>query len=187
MGRNTFGGKKAKKMKNSGPVKRDIVYPENSEYYAVIDKFNSHSNINLYYFDSDDSGEKMVFARGVIRGKQLKRIKKGSSGDILIVCKRDFESKKTVPTVDIIHKYPECDKSVILKLLPKPLKTYIDKLAEQSHVIKEIDVEEVEEIEFNDDDLFMSKSNNNFLNNTISTNYMRDLDISESEEEIEYY
>jgi hypothetical protein len=185
MGKNTMGGKKAKKMKNSGPVKKDIIYPSKDQFYAIAEKFNSHSNIDLIFINKDEDGkETMMSAIGVMRGKIIKRIKKVSSGDIFIISKRDFETVKLngKPKVDIIHKYSEFEKTEIMRYLHETLRNIISKNVNE----KVSDDRSDDEVSFTQDNDFIKyrKSKLSYQNNTITTNYLDGFDLpSDSEEE----
>lgn len=128
MVKNTRGGKKAKKMKNSGPVQRATIYPDEEQYYAIVEKFHSHSNIDVYFVDRDEDGKECLkMALGVIRGCLIKRLKKIDKGDIFIISKREFETVKpnSKPKVDIIHKYFPHETQHIMSRLPIILRNCI--------------------------------------------------------------
>lgn len=118
------GGNKAKKMKNTSAKIEKVIYPDIDQYYAVVDKFNSHSSIFVTYIDEDESGNKKeVNANGVIRGKLIKRMRGITPGMLLIISKRDFESSsKELPTVDILHKYSDYETRQVLFYVPNGLK-----------------------------------------------------------------
>ena len=124
MGKNTKGGNKAKKMKNTSAKVEKVIYPDNEQYYAVVDKFNSHSSIFVSYIDEDETGaKKEVNANGVIRGKLIRRMRGITPGMLLIISKRDFESaSKERPTVDILHKYTDSETRQVLYYVPNELK-----------------------------------------------------------------
>jgi len=126
MGKNLKGGNKAKKMKNNSSAKEEkVTYPDNEQYYAVVDKFNSHASIFVTFIDEDENGSKKeINANGVIRGKLIKRMHGIKPGMLLIISKRDFESaSKERPTVDILHKYSDYETRQVLYYVPNELKS----------------------------------------------------------------
>ena len=180
MVKNTMGGKKAKKMKNSGPVKKSTIYPDKDQFYAVAEKFHSHSNIDLRFVDKDENDkETLTLAIGVMRGKIIKRVKKVSPGDIFIISKRDFETVKLNgrPKVDILHKYTELERNEIMRYLHESLKSSMNK--ETNKVVSGYDSED--EISFTQDNTNYTKnkkSNSSYQNNTITTNYLAGFDLT---------
>lgn len=191
MVKNSMGGKKAKKMKNSGPVKRATLYPTEGQMYGIVDKCHSHSNIEVYYVVEDMETKKgeLMLGLGVMRGKIIKRIKKINSGDIFIVSERDFESVKagSKPKLDLIHKYTDGERSLIMPQLPQLLRSYIDARAAK------IDANTVsncsdDEITFEDTEgrFKREKAARRYQNNAISTDYLSSMDLppnSDDEEE----
>ena len=195
MVKNTMGGKLAKKLKNSGPSteQKAIVYPDDEQYYGVVDKFNSHSNINVYFVDIDkeDGCERLVLGLGVIRGSILKRIKKVAPGDIFIVSKRDFETAKEKPKLDILHKYNDYERNKITDKLPLLLKTYLNNHNTQNNKNKTVVNNEDDD---NQDDIIFEKEkhksdnrikrlNNGPKSNTITNDYLSGHDLPESDDD----
>jgi hypothetical protein len=183
MVKNSMGGKKAKKMKNSGPVKKATIYAGEDQTYAIVNKCHSHSNIEIYYVDRDDYGtESVEFGIGVMRGKIIKRIKRINIGDIFIVSKRDFETVKygSKPKLDIIHKYNDNERHIIIPLLNDKLKVYIDSQSDKLDASNEESIKLNEEIMFEDSNTKTTKKYRNKkinLNNTISTSYLDSVDL----------
>lgn len=184
-----MGGKKAKKMKNSGPVKKETEYADEEQYYAVADKFNSHSNINLCFVDKDEKGkDELVFAIGIIRGKLIKRIKKVRKGDIFIISKRDFATVKggDKQKVDIIHKYNDSERTHIINKFPSLLKSYNNTI--DMNASKEDNSSDDDDIIFARDekekeDNRKKRRNNGPRNNTITNDYLAGFDLPESDDE----
>lgn len=189
-----MGGKKAKKMKNSGPEKKRLLYAEPEQYYAIGYKFHNHSSVELYFLDEDADGSKeMVLALGSMRGKIIKRVKRVSPGDVFIITKRDFETVKpgNKPKVDIIHKYDEFERAEIMSSLPYELKSQLDKLSikeEKKTVITDSSTNNEDEIIFDDSEKKYNsgrKSRYNYGSRVtkLSTGYLAGYDIPESEDE----
>jgi hypothetical protein len=188
MVRNSMGGKKAKKMKNSGPVKRATIFPNEDQFYAVIDKCHSHSNIEICYINEDDIGNsKLTIGIGVLRGKIIKRIKKINPGDLLIVSKRDFETVKVgaKPKLDIIHKYNDNERSFIIQQVPSDLRSYIDTQFSRLDASKDTSLDIENEIMFQDDGSKYErhKSKNNFHNNVVTTDYLAGFDLPDQSDD----
>jgi hypothetical protein len=182
MVKNTMGGKKAKKMKNSGPVQRATIYPSEGQMYAVVEKCHSHSNIEIYYIEEDEVGHtQLVLGLGVLRGKIIKRIKKINVGDLFIVSKRDFESVKpgAKPKLDVIHKYKDSERTTIINELPEGLKNYINMKEADLNKNRTSNIDEADEIMFENEEKLVSKTKNRRLyqNNTVSTDYLADYDL----------
>jgi hypothetical protein len=183
MVRNTMGGKKAKKMKNGGPIKRDTIYPDKDQYYAVVEKFYSHSNIDIYYVDVDkDDNPILILGSGVIRGKIIKRIHTVNAGDIFIISKRDFETVKLKPTLDILHSYKPQERNLIIPKLHKLLKFYIN-----SQVINNKPSNNEDDDDNDNDNILFTreqkehkkiKINNGLKNNSITNSYLTDDDLN---------
>jgi hypothetical protein len=189
MVKNTMGGNKAKKMKNSGPIKRATFYPTDGQMYAVADKCHSHSNIEISYIEEDEAGHKhLEIGLGVLRGNIITRIKKINVGDLFIVSKRDFETIKpgNKPKLDIIHKYRDTERTNIINKLPEELRNYISMKAENLDNDK-CNVQD--EIIFKDNERQVIKNRNKRVNqnNAISTDYLADYDLPplSSDEEVD--
>ena len=193
MVRNTMGGKKAKKMKNGGPVKRETEYATEDQYYAVVEKFHSHSNIDVCFVDKDeDSNDFIVSAIGVLRGKIIKRIKRVAIGDFLIISKRDFATVKTnkKQIVDILHKYNDIDKNKIASEFPELLKSYYNNQTDKSNKNKSVNTNLDNE---DDEIIFQRKQNEKAINkkkrlaggprsNTVTNDYLAGFDLPESDD-----
>jgi translation initiation factor 1A len=89
------GGKGFKRRANIGSAKRNIIFKEDGQEYAQVEKMLGCGNVECRCFDN-------VIRLGKIRGKMLKRVWINKD-DIVLVGLRDFEDDK----VDIIHKYNE--------------------------------------------------------------------------------
>lgn len=182
-----MGGKKAKKMKNSGPVKKDTEYADEEQYYAIADKFNSHSNIDLCFVDKDEKGkDELVFAIGTIRGKLIKRLKKIKKGDIFIITKRDFATIKQgeKQKVDIIHKYNDNERSHIINKFPQLLKSYNSNIDINASKDDNSDDDEIifARDEKEKEDKRKKRLNNGPRSNTVTNNYLAGFDLPESDD-----
>lgn len=193
MVRNTMGGKKAKKMKNSGPVKRATEYATEDQYYAIVEKFHSHSNIDVCFVDKDEDGkEHLVSAIGILRGKIIKRVKRVAIGDICIISKRDFATVKLneKQKVDILHKYNNENRNEIIRLMPSQLKSFINT---QSATLNRNKVDNNSDDD--DYDIIFQRENEEKeerkrirqvkgpRNNTITNDYLAGFDIPESDDD----
>lgn len=194
MVRNTMGGKKAKKMKNHGPILKSTIYPDDEQLYAIVEKFNSHSSILIHYMEKDKDTDKYFVNQGIgiLRGKLIKRIKKVSKGDILIVSKRNFETEKNNKMIrlDILHKYRDYEKNKILIWLPEELKncivfesTYINNENNELNDGEDNDIDE----DIFDRNIFKQDDKNKKTktkNNIITNNYLPDdlMNISSSDD-----
>lgn len=176
MPRNRFGGKNGKKMKNSGPVKKSTLYPDENQYFAVVTKFCSHSCINLVYAKKKehDLSFQIIEGIGKIRGKMIKRMKKLPSGTLLIVSEREFETQKQIPTIDIIHRYRDDEVVFVNKLVPTELKNIISSTLSHEENVNETT------ISFEDNDEFAYEEDVNLFNSKIKKD---PFDISDDEEE----
>lgn len=96
------GGKKARKQKNENITRRDMVWKEEGQAYAVIEKMLGNGRVNLSYFtrDSDNHLQRNT-ALGIIRGTMRRKKVWISTEDVVLVSIREFEEGK----VDILHKY----------------------------------------------------------------------------------
>lgn len=117
MPKNTQGGNKAKKGKNSGArIERalQLVDASGSQFYGVIDTFGG-STAQIRYLNTKEELEE---ATGFIRNSLRKWCKRFKKGDIVLISIRDFEKGK----VDIMHKYNDDEARELRKrklLLPK--------------------------------------------------------------------
>lgn len=94
MTKNSIGGKGHRKAKsNGGTFRREVLFKEYGQEYAVVTKMlgNGHCECQCY----DD-----VVRLGNIRGKMRKRVWI-STGDTILCSLREYQDDK----VDIIHKY----------------------------------------------------------------------------------
>ncbi len=115
MPKNLTGGKKAKKMKNASSrpsqvedmSSKNIIKPDDSgaQYFAIVDNFFGKT-ANVVYIDKVRGLTKTT---AIIRGAVMKRCKKFATGDVVIICTRDFETNKENAKVDLVHKYFDTD------------------------------------------------------------------------------
>ena len=110
MGKNKTGGKNFKKQKknNDSNNKRELVFRENDQAYAMIIKSLGDVRFELDCFELDSLDKKKI---GHIRGAFRKKIWM-NIGDIVLVSLRDFDKFKC----DIIYKYTG-DEAMSLKSL----------------------------------------------------------------------
>jgi hypothetical protein len=123
MPKNTTGGNKAKKGKNSGQrVERPLILADNSgaQCYGIIEAFGG-STATVKYIrpiknatPQQQGQTETVSAVGFIRSSLRKWCKRFLRGDLILVCEREFEAGK----VDIVHKYND-DELRALKRLPQ--------------------------------------------------------------------
>lgn len=95
MVKNTIGGKKAKRAKNQNDNggKRPILWAEDLQMYGRVERILGDMRCDVLCKD----GTQRICK---IRGKLKKRVWI-STGDIVLICLRDFQDDKA----DIIHKY----------------------------------------------------------------------------------
>lgn len=123
MPKNTTGGNKAKKGKNSGQrVERPLILADNSgaQCYGIIEAFGG-STATVKYIrpiknatPQQQGQTETVSAVGFIRSSLRKWCKRFLRGDVILICEREFEASK----VDIVHKYND-DELRALKRLPQ--------------------------------------------------------------------
>tara|TARA_B100000161_G_scaffold161647_1_gene115250 strand:- start:1816 stop:2310 length:495 start_codon:yes stop_codon:yes gene_type:complete len=96
------GGKKHRKQKNQTIVKREMIWKEQGQAYAIIEKMLGNGRVHLSYFTRDeDNCLKKNQALGIIRGTMRRKKIWIKIQDVVLVGIRDFEDGK----VDILHKY----------------------------------------------------------------------------------
>lgn len=95
MVKNTHGGKKAKKAKNSAPIrfKQPLLIADQDQSYGQVEKVLGDMRCSVL---CKDGVERICRIRG-----KFKRRVWISNGDVVLVALRDFEDEKG----DIIHKY----------------------------------------------------------------------------------
>ncbi len=90
------GGKKdRKKSNNTESEKRELLYKDESQEYAIVNKLFGDSRCECQIQGTDE------IVRGDIRGRLKNRVFI-YPGDLVLVSRRNFGSE---PVVDIIHKY----------------------------------------------------------------------------------
>ena len=162
MPKNTTGGNKAKKGKNSGQrVERPLILADNSgdQRYGIVEAFGG-STATVKFIRPIKSPvattavqTETITAVGFIRNSLRKWCKRFLRGDIILICERDFETGK----VDIVHKYND-DELRALKRLPQeyskiqPLvDAYSLKMEKNKSSVKTNDADGGEEIQFDED------------------------------------
>lgn len=123
MPKNTTGGNKAKKGKNSGQrVERPLILADNSgaQCYGIIEAFGGSTATVKYIRPIKNATPQQLgqtetaTAIGFIRNSLRKWCKRFLRGDVVLICEREFEASK----VDIVHKYND-DEIRALKRLPQ--------------------------------------------------------------------
>ena len=119
MPKNTTGGNKAKKGKNSGQrVERPLIFADDSgaQRYAIIEAFGGSTATVKFMRPVKFSTSQMetITAVGFIRNSLRKWCKRFLRGDVVLICEREFEAGK----VDIFHKYND-DELRGLKRVPQ--------------------------------------------------------------------
>jgi hypothetical protein len=129
MPKNTTGGNKAKKGKNSGQrIERPLILADNSgeQNYGIIDAFGGSTATVKYIRQIKPTNQQpqqqqqlggqteTITAVGFIRNSLRKWCKRFIRGDVVLICEREFEKGK----VDIVHKYND-DELRALKRLPQ--------------------------------------------------------------------
>lgn len=96
------GGKKHRKQKNQTVVKREMIWKENGQAYAIIERMLGNGRVHLSYFTRDEDDRlKKNQALGIIRGTMRRKKIWIKIQDVVLVGLREFEEGK----VDILHKY----------------------------------------------------------------------------------
>jgi len=119
MPKNTTGGNKAKKGKNSGQrVERPLIFADDSgaQRYGIIEAFGGSTATVKFIRPVKFSPSQMetITAVGFIRNSLRKWCKRFLRGDVVLICEREFEAGK----VDIFHKYND-DELRGLKRVPQ--------------------------------------------------------------------
>ena len=125
------GGKKHRKQKNQTITKREMIWKENGQAYAIVEKMLGNGRVNLFYFTRDEENRlKKNQALGIIRGTMRRKKIWIRIQDVVLVGLRDFEDGK----VDILHKY-DYDEAKSLELnqeIPLIEETHPDKQEKQN-------------------------------------------------------
>lgn len=126
------GGKKHRKQKNQTVVKREMIWKENGQAYAIIEKMLGNGRVHLSYFTRDEDNRlKKNQALGIIRGTMRRKKIWIRIQDVVLVGLREFEDGK----VDILHKY-DYDETKSLELsqeIPLIEDTQTDKQDKQNN------------------------------------------------------
>lgn len=126
------GGKKHRKQKNQTVVKREMIWKENGQAYAIIEKMLGNGRVHLSYFTRDEDNRlKKNQALGIIRGTMRRKKIWIKIQDVVLVGLREFEDGK----VDILHKY-DYDETKSLELsqeIPLIEDTQTDKQDKQNN------------------------------------------------------
>lgn len=104
MGKNSMGGKKAKRAKNHNGLplhKRVILWAEADQVYGKVEKLLGDMRCSVVCGD----GRTRVCK---IRGKMKRRVWI-NAGDIVLVCLREFQDGKG----DLIHKYNSAEAALL--------------------------------------------------------------------------
>ena len=112
MPKKSKGGNSHKKAKNNSDHsdKHNMIYKEDGEEYALVDKMVGGARCHITL---PDQSTKLA----IIRGKLRKRRTWISVGDLVLVSIRDFQEDKC----DVIHKYTNGQIQILQrkKLLPE--------------------------------------------------------------------
>ena len=86
---------------------KNIIKPDDSgaQYFAIVDNFFGKT-ANVVYIDK---ARGLTKTTAIIRGAVMKRCKKFATGDVVVICTRDFETNKENAKVDLVHKYFDSD------------------------------------------------------------------------------
>lgn len=155
------GGKKHRKQKNENISKRDMVWKEDGQAYAVIEKMLGNGRVNLCYFTRDEDNHfKKNKALGIIRGTMRRKKVWINTEDIVLVSIREFEEGK----VDILHKYDydETKSLQSMKEIPKVEDKEINTETNSPNTV--LPSEEEEEIFFTNDFEY-EQDEEDYLNN----------------------
>ena len=87
------GGKNYRRGKNENETKRELIFKEPGQEYALVEKMLGNGRLTAYCFD----GKTRL---GHIRGKLKKKVWI-MNGDIILIGLREFEDDKC----DVLHKY----------------------------------------------------------------------------------
>jgi translation initiation factor 1A len=140
------GGKKVRKQKNENITRRDMIWKEDGQAYAIIDKMLGNGRVNLYYFTRDEQNHlKKNTALGIIRGTMRRKKIWITTEDVVLVSIREFEDGK----VDILHKY-DYDETKSLQSM-KEIPKMEEKESERSDSTDIIVSENEEEVSFSND------------------------------------
>ena len=67
-------GKKQRKQKNQTVVKREMIWKENDQAYAIVEKMLGNGRVSLFYFTRDEDDRlKRNQALGIIRGTMRRK------------------------------------------------------------------------------------------------------------------
>lgn len=129
------GGKYYKRSKNiSNDDKRQLIFKEPGQEYAIVKKMLGNGRCDLYCFDGMDR-------IGHIRGNMMKKVWIVVD-DIVLISLRDFQNEKA----DIFHKYTLEESKILQQYDEIDLKFKND----ISTINQEDDHEFLEDIDFND-------------------------------------
>jgi len=155
------GGKKHRKQKNQTVIKREMIWKETGQAYAIIEKMLGNGRVHLSYFTRDEDDRlKKNQALGIIRGTMRRKKIWIRIQDVVLVGLRDFEDGK----VDILHKYDydETKSLQSMKEIPKVEDKEIDTERKSPNTI--VSSEDEEEILFTNDAEY-EQDEEDFLNN----------------------
>lgn len=94
------GGKKRKKTKNNNFTKRELLFCEDGQQYAIVTSLLGHKRCMVKIFDGPNN--EMI---GVIRGNMKKSTQCVTKDCIVLVSLRDFQENKC----DVIHVYNDSE------------------------------------------------------------------------------
>jgi translation initiation factor 1A len=149
--KNSKGGKKTKKCKNTVSTKRELIYKSDGEEYAKVIKMLGDSRVSVLCCDN-------VTRLATIRGSMKKRVWI-NVGDTLLVSLRDYQDEKA----DVLHKYNP-DEVKALKIYKDASidnnnidndkdSDYIDFCYNEQEIIEEQKVEQYQDLDSENSDL----------------------------------
>lgn len=157
------GGKKHRKHKNQTITKREMIWKDNNQAYAIVDKMLGNGRVSLSYFTRDeDEHLKKNHALGIIRGTMRRKKIWIKIEDVVLVGLREFEDGK----VDILHKY-DYDETKSLELIQEiPLieHTNTDKQEKQANNNNIIITDETNDIIFSNEVEYEQNNEDYFAN-----------------------
>ncbi|KAI9467913.1 eukaryotic translation initiation factor 1A [Coemansia mojavensis] len=140
------GGKAFKKGKSNkaGPEKRELVFKDEEQEYAVVTKILGNGRMEVQCFDKENKKR-----LGHIRGALRKKVWIGL-GEYILVSLREFQDDKC----DILLKYTDEEVKNLRKAGQLPEKTSnVDNMEEDDDLVKFDKDEEVSDMDVDIDDL----------------------------------
>ncbi|KAJ2455566.1 Translation initiation factor 1A [Coemansia sp. RSA 2336] len=143
---NIIGGKAFKKGKSNkaGPEKRELVFKDEEQEYAVVTKILGNGRMEVQCFDKENK-KRLGHVRGALRKKVWIGL-----GEYILVSLREFQDDKC----DILLKYSDEEVKNLRKAGQLPEKTSnLDNMEEDDDFVKFDKDEEVSDMDVDIDDL----------------------------------